>query len=166
MERICPSKSDSAGLTTALTGRRFSPDADHEILSKDVSSQRGTQVVNALSSEKSLIRHGGVDNHVDVWMMALVVKCSVPFQVIHGNFHAGCNCLRLGAQHVPPTLAGIKPQTFGILPTQGNDDGPDVALMVVQLLCYLAELNLYTAISEEAMRSDSFHPGRVPMYLA
>ena len=86
---------------------------------------------------------------MDVWMMALIVKGSIPFQMIHGDLQAVSQSLRLRPEHIPPSDTGIETETLRILPAQRNNERPHIYLMSIQLLGYLFQLYLDAIIREQ-----------------
>ena len=93
---------------------------------------------------------------MDVWMMALIVKGSIPFQMIHGDLQAVRQGLRLRPKHIPPSDAGIETETLCILPAQRNNERPHISLMSIQLLGYLFQLYLDAIIREQPMAAEPF----------
>ena len=96
---------------------------------------------------------------MDVWMMALIVKGSIPFQMIHGDLQAVSQSLRLCPEHIPPSDAGIETETLRILPAQRNNERPHISLMSIQLLGYLFQLYLDAIIREQPMTTKAFRTG-------
>ena len=96
---------------------------------------------------------------MDVWMMALIVKGSIPFQMIHGNLQAIRHGLRLRPKHIPPSDAGIETEALRILPAQRNNERPHISLMSIQLLGYFFQLYLDSIIREQPMAAESLRTG-------
>ena len=70
---------------------------------------------------------------MNVRMVALVMKGSVPFQILHRNFEVLCNCFCLSPKHIPPAFTGIEAQALRILTAKRNDHRPHVAFVFIQL---------------------------------
>ena len=83
-----------------------------------------------------------------MWMMRFIVKGGVPFKVFHWYFEILCNCRRLCTEHIPPPLAGIVAETFGVLPAKGNNDSPHIAAVLIQFFRDFIQLDRYTVVSK------------------
>ena len=113
-----------------------------QILLKDILGQGRPHFHHTLLGEETFIFYGRVRQQMDVWMMALIVKGGIPFQMIHGDLQAVSQGLCLRPEHIPPPNTGIETETLRILPAQRNNERPHISLMSVQLLGYLFQLSV------------------------
>ena len=79
-----------------------------QILLKDIFGQGRPHLCHTLFGKETFILDGRVRQQMDVGMMALIVKGSIPFQMIHGDLQAVRQGLRLRPKHIPPSDAGIE----------------------------------------------------------
>ena len=66
-------------------------------------------------------------HHVNVRMIALIVKCSIPAQIGKRYLHILGNGFRLRAQEIPPRIGVVITKTRSVLATKGQDTSCSVS---------------------------------------
>ena len=77
----------------------------------------------------------GVDHHVDMGMIALVMVGSVPAQIGQRDFHVLGNGFCLRAQEVSPCVGVVITKPGGVFTAQRNNVRPHIAFVIRNFLC-------------------------------
>ena len=74
------------------------------------------------------------EHHMDMRMLALIVKCRVPVKIFRWDLHGFCKVVLMSQQRQAPAFRIVIAKPRGILAAQGINDRPDVSLMRFQFL--------------------------------
>ncbi len=129
-----------------------------QLLPEDLIGQAGLDLLQAFLAEV-WIRADGIGHHVDVRVMALVVESGVPPQIRRRDTHGLGNGPRLGTHQLPPGLCGFKSCISCVLPAQGDDVGPYIAVMVCNLIGSFIQIQRFIRRAPKAMSALPFGTG-------
>ncbi len=90
-------------------------------------------------------------------VLTLVVKVSVPTKVTGRDIHGGGGFVAVGAEQVPPRFHIIVTEALRVLPLEGNDVRLDVAWVLTQLCHRFLKINRIL-ITEQSVAALPFHP--------
>ena len=100
---------------------------------------------------------GGIDHHVNMGVIPLVVERGVPPQTGRQP-HGLRQRLRLAPHQLFPRVRVIISQPLGVLPTQGNDRRVNIAVMGRYLLRRFAQLQGHILAGKQSVGSVPFRP--------
>ena len=88
---------------------------------------------------------------MDMRMIAGIVKCGIPAEVLRGYFHLLGDLIPLGAKQVHPRIRGVIAQPFRIFPAEGDDVRPDVTGVIVHFVLHLGQHDGYPLVREQTI---------------
>ena len=83
-------------------------------------------------------------------MVALIVECRVPAEVLRRYFHRRGDVIAVGTQQCAPRLRVVVAKPLRVLPVEGDDVRPHVAGVVIQFVRDSGEVN-GIVITEQAV---------------
>ena len=89
-----------------------------QVLCEYILGEGRTQRHQTFFREIALVWICRVDDHVDMGMVAFVVKGSKPTEIAHGYPQVFGERLCLRPEHIPPSTAVIKAESLGVLTAQ------------------------------------------------
>ena len=122
-----------------------------QILPEDLLRQIRLDSFNLLGGEVGFIGIDRVGHHMDMRMIAGIVKCGIPVEVLRGYFHLLGNLIPLGAKQVHPRIRGVIAQPFRIFPAEGDDVRPDVTGVIVHFVLHLGQHDGYPLVREQTI---------------
>ena len=121
-----------------------------QLLPEDLIGERGLDLTDTIFGQVCLIRLCRPRHHVDVRMIALIVECRVPTEVLRWDLHCRRDVIAVGAKQSAPRVRVIVPQPLRVLPVEGDDVRPHIAGVVIQFVCNSGEVN-GIVITEQAV---------------
>ena len=112
---------------------------------------------NSLSGQIAFVRILRINNQMYMWVMGLIVKCRIPFQVGAVDFIILRKGLHPAPQQFLPLSCTVIAESLCIFPSQTDDIGPDDSLMACHFLCHFGKHHGFPRIRKQTMRADSFH---------
>ena len=91
-------------------------------------------------------------------MLTLVMEGGIPAEVIRRDVHRGGDVIAVGTEQIPPRLGIVIAKTGGIFPLQGDDVGPHVAGVVVQLVHSVCQIHA-VLVTEQTVVPQALCPG-------
>ena len=91
-------------------------------------------------------------------MIALIVECRVPAEVLRRYFHRRGDVIAVGTQQCAPCGRVVIPQPLRVLPVEGDDVCPHVAGVVIQFVRDSGEVN-DIVITEETVFTQPLRSG-------
>ena len=119
-----------------------------QLLSEDLIGQRGLDLPYPIFGQVRLIGFHRPRHHVDVRMIALIVECRVPAEVLRRYFHRRGDVIAVGTQQCAPCVRMVIPQPLRVLPVEGDDVRPHVAGVVIQFVRDGGEVNCIIVTEE------------------
>ena len=94
---------------------------------------------DALSIQENGLAVGAVADHMDVRVVALIVKGGVPVELTQRYLHRLCNLRSVAGEQVLPAGGAVVAQAGGVLPAQRDNGEPDVAGVIGHCLRHLGK---------------------------
>ena len=121
-----------------------------QFLFENVVCQCRLNFADAIFGEIRLSRLRRPRHHVDMGMVALVMESGVPAKVTGRDIHSRGDIVAVSTDQVSPLRSVIVSQPLSILPFEGDDVCPDVAVILIQLFHSLAHIHSIL-IAEQSM---------------
>ena len=91
-------------------------------------------------------------------MLALIVECGVPAEVLRRDVHGGGDVISVCMQERTPRLGIVITQVRGVLPVEGDDVGPHISRVVLQFRHGLIQLHAIF-VTEQSVVTQMLRPG-------
>ena len=127
-----------------------------QLLAEDIVGEHGLDLLNTHRAEITGSVPGRPGHHVDVGMVALVMECGIPAELVGRDIHGGGDVVAVGEEQVAPRPGVIVAQTCGVLPLQRNDVRPHIFLARLKLLRHLFQIHI-VLVAEQAVAAYALH---------
>ena len=132
-----------------------------QVLLKNLLCQHGLDVRDAGLGEEARLAVRAVAHHVDVRVVTLIVKGSVPTELAVGDLHRLRHIHGVIGEQLAPAGGVVVTQPCRVLPPQGDDGQPHHAGMLRHLIRYLGEHQRTVTSGEQTVRPQLLHTGTV-----
>ena len=130
-----------------------------QVLCKNILGEGRTQSHQTFFREIALGRVCRVDDHVDMGMVAFIMKSGKPTEVAHRYPQVLRERLRLRPEHISPSAAVIIAEAFGVLSAKRYDCRPYISRMHIEFVRHLLQIHRHAVVGKKSVRADAFRTG-------
>ena len=123
-------------------------------VAENIVGELGLDLTDALFGEVGLSRLCGPGHHVDVRMLALVVKGGVPAEVTGRYLHCRCDVVAVRPDKISPRRGVVEAEPGRILTLEGDDVRPHISGVVLQFLHGFLQRDRFL-ITEQTVDTDA-----------
>ena len=128
------------------------------LVAEDVVGQLGLDLTDTFLGEVGLSRLCGPGHHVDVGMLALVVKGGVPAEVTERYLHCRRDVVTVRPNEISPRRGVIEAEPGRILPLERDDVRPNISGVALQFFHGLVQRDCIL-ITEQTVCADALGAG-------
>ena len=132
-----------------------------EVLPENIMSQLRAHGLNGFLHEITVIIFGRIHHQMHMRMMPLIMKRSIPPQVLTVNLHVPAQHSPFGTQQRHPLFRTVITDPCRIFSPQGYHMSPDHSLVSCDFLLYSGKNHWLSCVREQPMLSHSLHTGTV-----